>query len=320
LAIRVGIIGNQGITKTLITELLNRKVQIICVLSVDETLAEKATDFSDMASLCKNKKIPYLRSDSFRLSNLSADILKKLSDCDVVLVYGWQMLIEEAVLSLPRYGTFGVHGGPYPPPRCRGRAVFNWALISGEEYFHMYVFKLSAGTDDGDIFGIKSFTISPVDDIQSVLHKSSVISCQLFMELLSKLENGVVNGLPQSKSGATYLPGRRPEHSGISWKKSAHEIDRLIRAVGAPYSGAFSFHGESKITIRRAQVFDVGISFDKQPGEIVFSFPNGDFVVNCGNGIGLLVREYEAGDLYWQPEVASCFEVMSGVDGPEFAF
>ena len=40
----------------------------------------------------------------------------------------------------------------FNPPRCRGRAVFNWSMILNFKKLIVYAMELKPGIDDGDIF------------------------------------------------------------------------------------------------------------------------------------------------------------------------
>ena len=108
-----------------------------------------STLFSDRINIIEAEKIS--------LQNLSKLEKASLAECEFALVYGWPKLIPPDILDLPKLGVFGVHGGPYEAPRCRGRAVFNWSIIFGEENFFMYLFQLTKGADDGPIFKQTNF-------------------------------------------------------------------------------------------------------------------------------------------------------------------
>ncbi|UCE62438.1 MAG: hypothetical protein JSU63_09995, partial [Phycisphaerales bacterium] len=58
---------------------------------------------------------------------------------------------------------------------------------------------------------------------------------------------------PQNHNEATYYPKRTPADGLIDWLQPTDAIYRLIRAVGRPYPGAFSFCEGTKVTIWRGQ-------------------------------------------------------------------
>ena len=59
----------------------------------------------------------------------------------------------------------------FNPPRCRGRAVFNWSMILNFKKLIVYAMELKPGIDDGDIFIKEKILISDQDDINSLYLK-----------------------------------------------------------------------------------------------------------------------------------------------------
>ena len=76
---------------------------------------------------------------------------------------------------------------------------------------------------------------------------------EVILELAPAIKNGTLSRTPQDHSQATYYPKRTPADGLIDWSKSTDEVYRLIRAAGRPYPGAFSYLGETKVTIWRAR-------------------------------------------------------------------
>ena len=100
----------------------------------------------------------------------------------------------------------------------------------------------------------------------------------------------------QSEDGATYYPKRSREDGLIDWTASTTTVYNLIRAVTAPFPGAFTHldnNEDCQLNIWKAIPFDEQLVFsDARPGEIVQQFESGDFVVQTGSS-SLLVTEWE---------------------------
>ena len=120
--------------------------------------------------------------------------------------------------------------------------------------------------------------------------------------LIERNINNLVNNSfvlkKQKETDPTYYPKRSPDDGLIDWNRDMHCIDRLVRAVSKPFSGAFSFIHKEKLTIYNAQVLGANeFGFEnKQPGEIIAIFENGKFLVKCIDGL-LLVNEYDLIDM-----------------------
>ena len=70
------------------------------------------------------------------------------------------------------------------------------------------------------------------------------------------------------------------------------------------------------VAIWRAQVFDRGHVLDGEPGEIIYSFVGDQFLVRAGNGIGVLIRDFQAAD-DWLPIEGRSFDLKSGEEQPK---
>jgi methionyl-tRNA formyltransferase len=102
---------------------------------------------------------------------------------------------------------------------------------------------------------------------------------------------------PQKPGNGSYYPKRNPSDGLIDWTDSIFNIERLIRAVGKPFYGAFSHLESKEVRIYRASPFYSDLEThqfkDKLYGEICDVFPNEKFLVRCNGGV-LLVHEFES--------------------------
>jgi methionyl-tRNA formyltransferase len=88
--------------------------------------------------------------------------------------------------------------------------------------------------------------------------------------------------MPQDHAQATLFPRRRPEDGGINWNQSAREIVNLVRAVAAPYPGAFTTIEGAKLMLWKAEA-SVSGKVSSRSGEILDINDKGVFV-QCGEG------------------------------------
>lgn len=292
---RVAVAGNQWITKYLVEALVKAGRRPSLLINNAPDAAGRISGYVDLGDCAVEHGIDVYRPRKYSLKTAADRAALCNRPIDVLLVFGWQRLIPDWLIAHTRCGAYGVHGGPEKPPRCRGRAVFNWALLLGCERFYMYLFRLTPEVDDGDILDLVEFRITPHDDVLTLYHKNCVISTRMFLRQLPRILAGESQAVPQSNGEATYLPKRTPEQGGIAWDQPAGRIENLVRAVAPPYPGAFTFLGEKRCRIDRAHVFDPEIVYDDPPGTIVDVFPNGDFVVTTADE-PLYVRGYSVED------------------------
>ena len=293
--LRIGVIGNQKITQKLIESLSAAGHELTVLITVGTEKQHVATDFCDLANLEFSEQTKVIETGSFDLNAaLTKEHKALLASCDFVFVYGWQRLISIEILNLVRSGFFGVHGGPFPPPRCRGQAVLNWALIDGHKLFHMYLFRLDVEADSGSIFEERQFSIESSDDIKSLYNKSCYFCCEMFIEFAEKFKLGNFAYCEQDRNQTpTYLPKRIKKDGDICWQQDAWSIINLVRALTRPYPGAYSKVSGIEILIWSAKIFDTGHIFKSAPGEVIDILASGSILICTGNGLGICVDDYE---------------------------
>jgi len=314
---KIAVAGNQWITKYLIERLCDAGYRPSLIINVGKEKSASISGYEDLAEVGNYYNIPVYRPELYSLkAECDREFLLK-EDIDVLLAFGWQRLIPDWLIYHCQRGVYGVHGGPLPPPRCRGRAVFNWALLMGCETFYMYLMQIDPGVDSGDILAIEQFDITPEDDVCTLYHKNCIVSTKLFIENLTDILEGTCSPYKQNDSEPSYLPKRTPEMGGIDWSMPAKQIVNLIRATAPPYPGAFTLLEEMVVNISRAHIFDSKICFTQEPGEIIDLFPNGDFLVMTGD-TALYVREYTCDNIDLLKK-GLCFEPKCGIqpDWPE---
>lgn len=314
-SLRIAVAGNQWITRYLIDALNQAGYPPKLVINMGGHWADRISGYEDLAADAERVGATLVRPSKYSLKSEEDERSFAGHEIDLLFVFGWQRLIPGWLIEKCKIGAFGVHGGPEKPPRCRGRAVFNWALILGYERFHMYAFRLTPGVDEGDIFGLTSFDISESDDILTLYHKNCVVSSRLFIAIAEAAGQAGLQVVPQANDGATYLPKREPDNGGVSWDQPAKRIADFVRAIAPPYPGAFSDIGGERVFIRRAQVFDREIRYEGPAGTIVDVFPNGDFVVQARDA-AVYVRDW-ATEGTFLPAKGMAFAATSGTPLPD---
>src|SRR3546814_11662336 len=85
----------------------------------------------------------------------------------------------------------------------------------------------------------------------------------------------------------------------IDWRQNAIDIDRLIRAAGRPYPGAWSSKGAKSLVVWAARPWAAGGRHLAQPGQIIMRDQSGSAVA-CGGETALYVTvaDYQSGGLH----------------------
>ncbi len=171
---------------------------------------------------------------------------------DIIFSFYYRDLICDEILSVPPQGAFNLHGSLLP--RYRGRAPLNWVLVNGETETGVTLHKMVHRADAGDIVAQYNIPIDPSDDALRLHKKLTRTARELLTEQLPLIKNGRLTLTPQDESKATYVGRRTPEDGRLDWNRSADELHNLVRAVGEPWPGAFSFSGTTRFIVWKSRV------------------------------------------------------------------
>jgi methionyl-tRNA formyltransferase len=194
------------------------------------------------------------REDDFQ------DRLRALApDCCPIVAYG--ALVPRSALDIPRRGWVNLHFSLLPA--WRGAAPVQHAIMAGDEVTGASTFLLEEGLDTGPVFGVVTETIRPTDTAGDLLRRLSVAGAGLLVATLDALEEGTVNGRPQSVEGVSLAPKVTVDDARVDWSAPALRIDRVIRGC-TPAPGAWTtFRG------RRVKLGPVTMTEEKRPeGEL----------------------------------------------------
>ena len=76
----------------------------------------------------------------------------------------------------------------------------------------------------------------------------------LIREAYPLLERGEAPRRAQDHGSSTYFGGRRPEDGRLVWDRPAEGLRNLVRAVTAPWPGAFTSYQGSRLLVWKADV------------------------------------------------------------------
>jgi methionyl-tRNA formyltransferase len=208
---------------------------------------------------------------------------------DLMFAVNWRYLLPASIYLRPRLGTFVFHDSLLP--EYRGYSPTVWAIINGEDHTGVTLFEASDEFDAGNIIAQKRVPIGSDDAIGGVLERVTQTYLDLLEENLESLLRGTAARFPQDQSRSTYTSKRLPEDNEIDWAASSESISRLIRAVGSPYPGAYTFLQGEKLRIWSARLTSSPRRYvGRIPGRIVEVRSGQGAVVLTGDGCLLLTE------------------------------
>ncbi|OGU65815.1 MAG: hypothetical protein A2W30_06500 [Ignavibacteria bacterium RBG_16_36_9] len=272
---------------------MGAKIDLLITISPDTAKKNMVAGYHDLRHFAEENKIRTYVTGSYSLK--SETDIKNLNENDfnLMLVIGWQRLIPEWLLSKLKIGAFGMHGSSRSLPYGRGRSPMNWSIIQNKNMFITNLFRYNKDVDAGEVIDSVIFDINPFDTAQTLHYKNTLAMIKILRNNLHNMLENKLHLKPQLNIEPSYYPKRTAEDGIIFWDRDTVEIYNLIRAVTRPFHGAFTFHEDKKIMIWKAFPFDTRL-FDPEiePGTVLETFLNGDFVVKTGSDT-LIITDYE---------------------------
>lgn len=264
--------------------------ELVAIGTLPPELAARHSDFVDLAPVAARAgaaliPVPACNAPEFieQVRNIAPDI---------VFVIGWSQICGPEFRAAAGGRVVGYH--PAPLPRLRGRAVIPWTILLDEKITASSLFWIDEGVDSGPLLAQRFFHIAPDETAATLYARHMTALDAMLRELLPRLLQGDVAGTRQDERMATWASRRRPSDGLIDWRQPAAVVERLVRAVGRPYPGAFTMSGDERITIWAARACACADRQHASPGQVVLRDEQG-FAVCCGDGRAIHVMEFESG-------------------------
>jgi dTDP-4-amino-4,6-dideoxygalactose transaminase/methionyl-tRNA formyltransferase len=197
---------------------------------------------------------------------------------DLLWIADFRYLLPADVVALAPMGAVNLH--PSLLPAYRGRASINWAILRGETRLGLTAHVVDAGMDTGDIVGQRTYELGPDEDVGDALDKLYPLYDDLTAGVLARLAAGTPGRRAQRVEGAGAFPRRRPEDGLVAWDAPAAQVRNLVRAVAAPYPGAFSPWSGGLIRLWKAGDI-LPATKGHTPGTVLAAGQDGRLVVAC---------------------------------------
>jgi methionyl-tRNA formyltransferase len=168
-------------------------------------------------------------------------------DTDLIVVAGYGRLLPSHVIRSPRLGIVNIH--PSLLPAYRGRNPLNWALINGEGKTGVTIHHVNDRFDDGGIILQKPFPIRDTDSFLEVHDMFVRVARDLIKELFKIAETPAFKGVAQDPNLVSYYRRIVPIDGRIRFDRTATQARNLVRAFGAPYSGAYFYNKGRRIIV-----------------------------------------------------------------------
>lgn len=202
---------------------------------------------------------------------------------DVFVLAAFGQILRQEVLDIPPHGCIGVHASLLP--KYRGAAPIAAAILHCERETGITLMRTDAGMDTGDIIAQEALAIAPDDTTETLTERLAHLGARLVIETLPAWLAGEIEPRPQDEAEATLAPMISREDARIDWRRSAREIDCLIRAY-TPWPGAYTTLDGQILKVLRAHPAPDG-DVGEPPGTVV----EAGRAISVQTGEGMLVLD-----------------------------
>jgi methionyl-tRNA formyltransferase len=206
---------------------------------------------SPVKALAVSANLPVFQPENFKQAG-ALDALAALEP-DLIVVIAYGLILPQAVLDIPKFGSINVHGSLLP--RWRGAAPIHRAVMAGDDKTGITIMKVVKKLDAGDMLYKIECPIN-ADSTSSELHDQlAEIGAQGLIQVVNQIEQGTLIAEPQDEALVTYAHKLEKNEAVLDWQKSALELDRQVRGLNAWPVAQTLYKGEV-LRVWRSEVID----------------------------------------------------------------
>lgn len=221
--------------------LVKNNYNIVGVITVPDKPAGRGQQIQESAvkKYALEKGLKILQPERLKEEKFLSELKALQADLQIVVAF---RMLPEVVWSMPRLGTFNLHGSLLP--QYRGAAPINWAIINGEKETGVSTFFLQHEIDTGKIIFREKTPIGENETAGDIHDRLMQIGADLVLKTVIAIEE---NNYPQIDQAELIAIGEKEKHAPkifkedckINWNKNVMEIHNFIRGL-SPYPTAFS--------------------------------------------------------------------------------
>ncbi len=251
-----------------LSALLQENYNIIAVFTQPDRPAGRGRKLtsSPVKTIAKKANLPVFQPEKL-MDNEFEQLVKLKPDLVIVVAYG--LLIPQRFLTIPRLGFINVHASLLP--RWRGASPIQHAILSGETETGITLMQMDTGLDTGAMLFKQPCPIHSKDTAKDLHDRLADIGAKTLCSGLPKLLQSELLAVEQDNVNMTYAKKISKANALISWKQSAEEVERQIRAFN-PWPVCFSYFltaKNEKIPIRVWQAEVIPKQHSYSEGEIL---------------------------------------------------
>jgi methionyl-tRNA formyltransferase len=204
---------------------------------------------------------------------------------EILVVAAFGRFFGPKFLALFPRGAINLH--PSLLPKYRGPSPIPAAILSGDHETGVTIQRLTIEMDGGDILARERIPLDGRETSALLTARSAEVGARLLDKVLKNLDSIVPT--PQPEEGVSYCKLISKDDGIIDWRKSAIEIDRMVRAY-YPWPEAQTTFAGTGLHILTARPSTADKGTDGLPGSVIGVDKQAGILVQTGNGILVVKR------------------------------
>jgi methionyl-tRNA formyltransferase len=261
--LRIVFMGTPDFAVASLQRLLGAGCSVVAVVTAPDRPSGRGLQLtaSPVKKAAEAANLPVLQPEKLRDPAFLEQLASYEADLQIVVAF---RMLPEVVWSMPRIGTFNLHGSLLP--QYRGAAPINWAIINGETATGVTTFFIEKEIDTGQMIFQDQEPIYP-DDTAGTLHDRLMErGANLVLQTVRAIEAGEYPRTPQpAVADMKPAPKLSRETTEINWNQPVHDIRNFVRGL-SPYPTAWTLINQKVFKIYAVSLANES-PFTAEPGQ-----------------------------------------------------
>lgn len=279
--LRIIFLGTPDFATASLRALVEGGYNVVAVVTMPDKPAGRGhqLQFSDVKKYALSVGLPILQPERLKDESFIEQLRSYKADLQIVVAF---RMLPEIVWSMPRLGTFNLHGSLLP--QYRGAAPINWAVINGETTTGVTTFMLKHEIDTGNIIMQESTPIDENENVGTVYDRLMQIGQTLVTRTVDLIIESDSNNTPLPTIPQTETTELRPapklfkDTCEIHFDQmTATQVKNFVRGL-SPYPAAWCNITISGQTFENVKIYTVEVLNTSQ------TMNNKEIVIPCKEG------------------------------------
>ena len=209
---------------------------------------KKILQHTEVGKYAQENNLNLIELDDFNNNDIFQKIISLKVDIFVVVAF---RVLPQKYIELPKFGSINIHASLLP--KYRGAAPIQWALMNGDNFTGVSIFKIEKKVDTGGIINVEKIKIQNEDNFETLSDKLSELGSKALIKSLRLIENDDFKLLVQNNKKSTRAPKIKKEMLRINWSWEAEKINNWVRGL-SPFPGMYTFYKGKKLKIFKVSV------------------------------------------------------------------